>query len=232
MSNESQRVLLVFAHPDDPEYFCGATLAKWARAGKEIRYLLLTSGEKGIDDPTMTPEMVGAIRQAEQREAAQVIGAKEVAFLKYCDGEVVNTSEVRREIVREIRRFRPPIIVTSDPTTYFHENAYVNHIDHLTAGAAALQAAWPAAGNGRYFPELLKDGLEPYSPQQVWLALTNQPNTSVDVTDTIDIKIAALLKHKSQINESPEELAKRIRGRLRRPIWQVHHERFRVIRLA
>ena len=232
MSNESQRVLLVFAHPDDPEYFCGATLAKWARAGKEIRYLLLTSGEKGIDDSTLTPEMVGAIRQAEQCEAAQVIGAKEVAFLKYCDGEVVNTSEVRREIVREIRRFRPPIIVTSDPTTYFHENTYVNHTDHLTAGTAALQAAWPAAGNGRYFPELLKDGLEPYSPQQVWLALTNQPNTSVDVTDTIDIKIAALLKHKSQINESSEELAKHIRGRLRRPIWQVHRERFRVIRLA
>ncbi len=232
MSNESQRVLLVLAHPDDSEYFCGATLAKWARAGKEIRYLLLTSGEKGIDDPTMTPEKIGAIRQAEQREAAQVIGAKGVAFLKYCDGELVNTSEVRREIVREIRRFRPPIIVTSDPTTYFTGNTYPNHADHRAAGAATLEAVWPSAGSRMYFPGLLEEGFGPYSPQQVWLALTNQPNTSVNVTDTIDLKIAALLKHKSQINESPEELMKRIRGRRRLPIAQGYREKFRVIRLA
>ena len=231
MSNESQRVLVVGAHPDDPEFLCGATLAKWAREGKEIRYLLLTCGEKGSDDPTMTPETISAVRQAEQRAAAKVIGAKDVVFLSYRDGELVNTLDMRREIVREIRRFKPQVVVTSDPTTYFPGNAWINHVDHRAVGDAVLDALSPAAGGQMYFPELLKAGLEPYSPKEVWLSLTNEPNQSVNVSDTIDIKIAALLEHKSQIKESPEELARHIKGRLRRPIWKVHRERFRVIRI-
>jgi LmbE family N-acetylglucosaminyl deacetylase len=232
MNLESQRVLLVVAHPDDPEYLCGGTLAKWAREGKEICYLLLTSGEKGSDHPAMTPEMVSALRQAEQRSAAQVIGAKEVVFLGYRDGELANTPDVRRDIVREIRRFRPQVIVTTDPTPYILGNAHLNHMDHRTTGAATLEAAWPAAGSPKYFPELLQEGLEPCSPREVWLCLTNEPNVAVDVTGTINVKIAALLEHKSQIKESPEELAKHVKGRLRRPIWQVHRERFRVIRFC
>lgn len=232
MSTESQRILVVLAHPDDPEFFCGATLAKWAREGKEIRYFLLTCGDKGSNDPAMTPEMVSAVRQAEQRAAAKVIGAKDVVFLSYRDGELVNTLDVRREIVREIRRFKPQVVVTSDPTTYFPGNAWISHVDHRTVGAAVLDAVSPAAGCRMYFPELLKEGLEPHSPTEIWLSLTNEPNESVDVTNMIDIKIAALLEHKSQIKESPEEFARHIKGRLRRPIWRVHRERFRVIRLG
>lgn len=231
MSNEWQRALVIGAHPDDPEFLCGATLARWAREGKEIRYLLLTCGEKGNNNPAVAPEKVSVIRQAEQRAAAKVIGAKDVVFLGYQDGELANTPDLRREIVSEIRRFKPQIVVTSDPTNYFPGNAWINHVDHRTVGLAVIDALSPAAGCWTYFPELLKQGLEPYSPQEVWLSLTNEPNRSVNVTDTIDIKIAALLEHKSQIRESPEELAKNVKGRLRRPIFRAHRERFRVIRL-
>ena len=155
MSNDAQRVLVVLAHPDDPEFFCGGTLAKWAREGKEIQYLLLTCGDKGSDNPEMTPETLCADRQIEQRAAAAVIGAKDVVFLDYHDGELMNTLDVRREIVRAIRRFKPHTVVTCDPTTYFRANAYINHVDHRTAGAATLDAIFPAAGNRMYFSELL-----------------------------------------------------------------------------
>ncbi|HEX7593283.1 MAG TPA: PIG-L deacetylase family protein [Anaerolineae bacterium] len=231
MSDEPDRVLLVLAHPDDPEFFCGATLAKWARAGKAIRYLLLTCGDKGSDDPAMTPETLCADRQIEQRAAAKVIGAQDVMFLSYRDGELMNTLDVRRAIVREIRRFKPRIVVTCDPTTYFRANAYINHTDHRTAGAAALDAVFPAAGNRMYFPELLKEGLEPHAPKEIWMSLTHEPNVWVDVDDTVEIKIAALREHKSQVKE-PDALEKRMRERLRRPEMDGEHyaEGFRVIR--
>src|SRR5271157_5342391 len=135
MAEELQRVLVVVAHPDDPEFFCGATLAKWAREGKEIRYLLLTCGDKGSDSPDVTPEMLCADRQEEQNNAARVIGAKGVVFLSYHDGELFNTLDVRRAIVREIRTFKPHVIVTNDPLTYIRDNG-INHADHRTAGAA------------------------------------------------------------------------------------------------
>ena len=232
MSEEPQRVLVVLAHPDDPEFFCGATLAKWARAGKEIHYLLLTCGDKGSDDPEMTPELLCADRQIEQRAAAAVIGATQVMFLGYHDGELENTLDVRREIVREIRRHKPQIIVTCDPTTYFRANAYINHTDHRTAGAAALDAVFPAAGNRMYFPELLAEGLEPYAPKEIWMSLTNDPNVWVEVNDTLAIKIAALREHKSQVKD-PANLEKRIRERLRRSDFdgELYAESFRVIRL-
>jgi len=232
MSEEPQRILVVLAHPDDPEFFCGATLAKWARAGKEVRYLLLTCGDKGSDNPEMTPELLCADRQIEQRAAAAVIGATQVMFLGYHDGELENTLDVRREIVREIRRYKPQIIVTCDPTTYFRANAYINHTDHRTAGAAALDAVFPAAGNRMYFPELLADGLEPYAPKEIWMSLTNDPNVWVEVNDTLAIKIAALREHKSQVKD-PANLEKRIRERLRRSDFdgELYAESFRVIRL-
>lgn len=231
MSNEPECVLLVLAHPDDPEFFCGATLAKWARAGKEIRYLLLTCGDKGSDNPAMTPETLCVDRQTEQRAAAKVIGVKDVMFLSYRDGELMNTLDVRRAIVREIRRFKPRIVVTCDPTTYFRANAYINHTDHRTAGAATLDAVFPAAGNRMYFPDLLKEGLEPHSPKEVWMSQTNEPNVWIEVNDTIDIKLAALREHKSQIKD-PGDLEKRIRDRLRRPEMdgEFYAEGFRVIR--
>lgn len=231
MSNEAERVLVVLAHPDDPEFFCGATLAKWAREGKEIRYLLLTCGDKGSDDPAATPEMLCADRQAEQCAAAAVIGVNEVKFLSYPDGELINSPQVRREIVREIRRFKPRLLVTCDPTTYIRMNAAINHPDHRAAGAAALDSVFPASGNRMYFPELLQEGLLPHVPKEIWLSVSHEPNIWVDVNDTIEVKIAALREHKSQIKE-PAELEKRIRERLRRTDTdgEFYAESFRVIR--
>jgi LmbE family N-acetylglucosaminyl deacetylase len=233
MDTELQRVLLVMAHPDDAEFSCGGTLAKWAREGKEIRYLLLTCGDKGSDSPDVTPEMLCADRQAEQRAAAAVIGVKEVIFLHNLDGELANTPEVRRDIVREIRRFRPHTIVTSDPTRLFWNNVSINHTDHRTAGAAALDAVFPAAGNRMYYPDLMEEGLEPFSPKEIWMSLTNEPNMWVDVTDTMDIKIAALKAHKSQVKD-PDGLEKRIRERLKRTDVdrELYAESFRVIKFG
>lgn len=231
MTEEAQRVLVVLAHPDDPEFFCGGTLSKWARTGKEIYYLLLTCGDKGSDNPEVTPEALCGDRQMEQRAAAAVIGAKDVTFLSYRDGELSNTLEVRREIVRAIRRVKPHIVVTSDPMTYIRANAYINHTDHRTAGAATLDAVFPAAGNRMYFPDLLSEGLEPHSVKEVWLTLTLEPNLWVNVTNTIEIKIAALRQHRSQIQD-PDALEQRIRERLRRREFdeELYAEGFRVIR--
>jgi LmbE family N-acetylglucosaminyl deacetylase len=232
MNDEAERVLVVLAHPDDPEFFCGATLAKWAREGKEIHYLLLTCGDKGSDDPAVTPEMLCADRQAEQLAAARVLGVKAVRFLGYPDGELFNTLDVRREIVREIRRFRPARVVTSDPTTLIRMNVAINHPDHRAAGAATLDALFPAAGNRMYFPELLREGLEPYAPKEIWLSVTTDPTMWVNVNDTLDLKLAAIREHKSQVAK-PEELAQRIRERLRRTDveGEFYAEAFRVIRL-
>ena len=232
MDTEPQRVLLILAHPDDPEFFCGATLAKWAREGKEIRYLLLTCGDKGSDSPDVTPEMLCVDRQAEQCAAAAIIGAKDVVFLHNFDGELVNTYEVRRDIVREIRSFKPHVIVTCDPTRLFWNNVSINHTDHRTAGAAALDAIFPAAGNRMYYPDLLQESLEPYSPKEIWMSLTSEPNMWVDVTDTVDVKIAALKEHKSQVKD-PAALEQRIRERLKRTDVdrELYAEAFRVIKL-
>ncbi len=230
MSDENERVLVVLAHPDDPEFFCGATLAKWARQGKEVNYLLLTCGDKGSDDPDATPEMLCADRRDEQRAAADVLGIKEIKFLEFPDGELVNSLDVRRAIVREVRRMKPRVVVTSDPTSYIRPNG-INHPDHRAAGAATLDAIFPAAGNRMYFPELLSAGFEPHYPREVWLSIPNEPTEWVNVTDTVETKIAALREHKSQIKDM-DALAKRIRERLRRTDvdGEFYAEAFRVIR--
>jgi LmbE family N-acetylglucosaminyl deacetylase len=230
----ADRVLLILAHPDDPEFFCGATLARWVREGKEITYLLATCGSKGSDNPGTVPDMLCTNRQEEQRDAASVIGARDVIFLNYPDGELVNTLELRRDLVRHIRRYTPDIIVTCDPTTYFRLGAFLNHSDHRTIGAAALDAIFPAAGNPMYFPELLAEGLKPHTPREVWISLTNEPNTWVDVSDTVEVKLAALRAHKSQIKDYAA-LEQRVRDRLRRKEdngreW--YGESFRVLRMA
>jgi len=233
MDNETRKILVVMAHPDDPEFSCGGTLAKWTREGSEIRYVLLTCGDKGSDSPDVTPEMLCADRQLEQRAAAAALGVKDVIFLNYHDGELANSPEVRRDIVREIRRFRPNVVVTGDPTTYFRMNAYINHADHRAAGAATLDAVFPAAGNLMYFPELLHDGFEPHSVKEVWLTGSNEPNMWVDVTDTIAAKIAALKEHKSQVKD-PAAMEQRMRERLRRADVdrELYTESFRVLKLS
>ncbi|OGO75067.1 MAG: hypothetical protein A3K41_02790 [Chloroflexi bacterium RIFOXYD12_FULL_57_15] len=232
----SQHILVILAHPDDPEFFCGGTLARWARAGHKITYCLLTCGDKGFNDSTtkdMTPAELCALRRVEQRAAADVIGAAAVHFLDGEDGCLVPDLSLRREVVRAIRRERPDILVTCDPQNLFA--AYgLNHPDHRAAGQAVLDAVFPAANNKAYFPELLAEGLEPHMPREVWCSLTSQPNTVLDVTGTWDVKLAALLHHKSQIGDA-EKFKERMKSRRTETSTNEnprYEEKFRVVKYS
>jgi LmbE family N-acetylglucosaminyl deacetylase len=209
-----QNILVILAHPDDPEFFCGATLARWARAGHHITYQLLTCGDKGFNDSTpteMLPEALCAMRHEEQMAAAKVIGAEAVYFLDGLDGYLVPDINMRRDMVRIIRKFKPDILVTCDPQTLFAPYG-INHPDHRAAGQMVLDAVFPAAGNAVFFPELLKEGFPPHMPKEVWCSLTMQPNVTLDVTDTWPVKLQALLEHKTQIGDT-EKFIERMKTR-------------------
>ncbi len=211
---EHQKILVLLAHPDDPEFFCGASLAKWARAGHEITYWLMTCGDKGTSDRQIESQMLCTMRQGEQQAAAAVIGVKDVRFLGYPDGYLVPDLTLRKEITRIIRIIRPDIIVTCDPTALFVGDTRLNHPDHRAAGQAVLDAVFPAARDHLNFIELWRDeGLEPHITREVWASVTNQANVTLDVTATWEIKIQALKEHKSQVRD-PNGLEERMRQRL------------------
>jgi len=201
--NTPQEILVILAHPDDPEFFCGATLAKWAREGHHITYQLITCGDKGFNESTpagMTTDALCAIRHEEQLAAANVIGVDAVHFLDTADGYLVPDLNLRREIVRVIRKFKPDILVSCDPQTLFATYG-INHPDHRAAGQVVMDAVFPAAGSPVFFPELLLEGYDPHMPKEIWCSLTMQHNVKVDVTDTWQIKLDAILKHKSQVGD-------------------------------
>jgi LmbE family N-acetylglucosaminyl deacetylase len=231
-----QHILVILAHPDDPEFFCGGALAKWAREGHHITYLLLTCGDKGFNpatDPAMTPDRLCAIRHEEQHAAANVIGAQAVHILDHPDGYLVPDLNLRREIVREIRRHKPDILVTCDPQNLFATYG-INHPDHRAAGQVVLDAVFPAAGNPVYFPELLEEGFQPHMPKEVWCSLTNQPNVTIDVTDTWEIKIQAILQHKTQVQD-PQKLIERLKSRRTEDSTEEnprYEEKFKVIKYS
>lgn len=211
--NTSQKVLIVLAHPDDPEFFCGATTARWVQAGHDVTYCVITCGDKGSKDITITSDELCAVRQNEQRQAANVLGVKKVIFLNYPDGYLVADMKLRKDITRVIRTVRPDIMVTCDPQTLYTQNSGLNHPDHRAAGQAALDAVFPAARDHLNFPELwINENLEPHIVREVWVCGTLLPDTVLDVTDTWEIKIHALFEHKSQIGE-PEKLVERMHSR-------------------
>ena len=228
-----QKILVILAHPDDPEFFCGATLARWARAGHEIHYFLLTCGDKGFDDANATADHICGVRHAEQEAAAAIIGVKSVRFLDLEDGYLVPSLELRRDMVRAIRQVRPDVLVTCDPTHLFAGDYYINHPDHRYAGQVVLDAVFPAADNPFFFPELIKEeGLQPHKPREVWVSLTSNPTVTLDVTDTWEIKIRALKEHKSQIGD-PKEFEERMRARKSERSTEeneYYEEKFRVIK--
>lgn len=231
--NTPERVMVIMAHPDDPEFFCGGTLAKWCAAGSEIIYLILTNGNKGSDDPEMTPQKLAMIRREEQHAAADVLGVKDVIFFDEPDGELQPTLDLRKRVVAEIRRFKPNAVLAQDPTRYFTAER-INHADHRAAGEVVIDAVFPAARNRMYHPELIAEGLDPHYVQDVYLAGTGQPNLWIDVSDFLDTQIKAILCHTSQIKE-PENLQQRIRDRNKTVDEygrEVIREGFRVIRFG
>jgi LmbE family N-acetylglucosaminyl deacetylase len=208
-----QNILMILAHPDDPEFFCGATIARWTKSGHQVSYWLLTCGEKGSQDPEFNPQELCKNRFEEQRSAAASLGVFRVNFLSYPDGGLQPDLELRKEITRIIRSEKPDVLVTCDPTYFFSGENRINHPDHRAAGQAVVEAVFPAAGNPLYYPELLRDeGLLPHTPKEVWISISQQPNLILDVTDLWELKIQALCEHRSQIGEK-EAFISRMRSR-------------------
>ena len=200
---EARSVLVVVAHPDDAEFMAAATIGKWAQEGKEINYVLCTAGDKGTSDRKMPPSKLAEIRKKEQREACDRLGVKDLVFLNYEDGVLQNTLGLRRDIVREIRRFKPDVVVCQDPTTRWSAQGYINHPDHRACGDATLDSVYPSARDALVFPELLCEGFEPHKVKEVYLGGTNFPDVFVDVEDSIHLKVAALKAHVSQVGDGP-----------------------------
>jgi LmbE family N-acetylglucosaminyl deacetylase len=191
------RALALFAHPDDAEFMCGGTMGLWGRNGTEVHYVVVTDGAAGSNEPGLTREQIAAIRKPEQRKAAEVLGVSTVTFLDFPDGMLEVNPETRKAVTREVRRIRPDVLVAPDPSRLWVERRYINHADHKAAGELALCAVMPDAPSRPQFPELLDDGFEPYEIPNLWL-VAEEPDTYVDITKTIDLKLEALSKHRSQ----------------------------------
>lgn len=195
------RAMVVVAHPDDAEFSCAGTVARWAAAGSEIVYVLGTSGDKGSDDPSFTSEKLVEVREAEQRAAAEVLGVKQVEFLRFRDAELLPDLELRLAITRMIRKHRPDALICQDPTARWFGREYIQHPDHLAMGEATLAAVFPAARDRLTFPQLCAEGLEPHKTIEVYLAGTDQADVWIDITESFDTKVAALARHKSQMGD-------------------------------
>ena len=189
------RAMLVIPHPDDGESGCGGTVAKWSRQGCEVLYVVCTNGDKGSSDPEMTSEKLAAIREKEQKNAADVLGVKEIVFLGYGDGELEDTREFRGQIVEQIRRWKPDVILAMDPRRMGH-----SHRDHRISGQTALDAAFPFSRDVLHFPEHLRAGLETHKTPTILLWGSEAPDVVVDIGETVDLKMHALAAHESQLS--------------------------------
>jgi LmbE family N-acetylglucosaminyl deacetylase len=196
-----ESAMAIVAHPDDIEFSCAGTTARWARAGARICYVLCTSGDVGIADPGMTRARATEIREIEARAAAEIAGVKDVVFLREPDGMLVATLDLRKRLVREIRRFKPEVIITGDPTIVWSGEDYINHPDHRAAAQAALDATFPAAGQPNLFEELAEEGLIAHKPRKVYVNSWGPSDVFVCIDETIETKIEALRAHKSQMGE-------------------------------
>ena len=209
---EFERALVVFAHPDDAEFLCGGTVAGWTRDGTDVAYVCATDGSAGWNGPDRTPVEIAAIRQAEMREAADLLGVSAVEFLGYRDGSLAPTLDLRRAITRAVRAHRPEVIVTFNPAARWVGRSYINHPDHRAVGDAVLAVVACDAPTRPQFPELLEDGLEPFKVPRLWLA-GDRGEHLVDIGDTIDQKCKALRAHGSQLENMGET---DIEGRIRK----------------
>jgi LmbE family N-acetylglucosaminyl deacetylase len=199
MTNAPDRVLVVTAHPDDPEFGAGGTIANFVREGREVTYVIVTNGNKGSADRTITPERLARVREEEQRSAAQILGVERVVFLGYEDGELEDTRALRLDITRQIRRWRPGLIIAQSP-----ERTYANfhgwHRDHRITGGVVLDCVYPLARDHLSFPDLLPEH-EPHVVREVYLIQWEEPQLIVDISATMDVKLLAISRHASQIGD-------------------------------
>src|SRR3989338_4312842 len=196
-----ESAMAIVAHPDDIAFGCSGTLAKWAGHSSRLSCVCVTRGEVGIARPGMTKAEAARIREAEERESDRIIGAAEVVFLQYPDGMVEVTMELRRKLVREIRRFRPEVVICGDPTMVWAGENYINHPDHRAVATAAIDAIFPAAGQPNLFEELEQEGLAAFKPRKVFCNNWREGDTWVSIDETIKLKVAALKAHQSQMGD-------------------------------
>jgi LmbE family N-acetylglucosaminyl deacetylase len=202
--------MTIFAHPDDAEFLVSGTIARWTRAGCEVTSVVITSGNVGTHDATYTRETLAQKREAEQHAASRVLGVKNVVFLGYHDCELTPTLELRRRLVREIRKHRPEVVICGDPQAWFFDDRYINHPDHRAAAVAALGAVFPCAEMELLWPE---EG-PAHKVHAVYICATETPNTWIDITDTIETKIASLKTYGSQVGDwDPSERIRERAGR-------------------
>jgi LmbE family N-acetylglucosaminyl deacetylase len=209
--------MVIAAHPDDPEFGCAGTVVKWAQAGRAITYVLLTSGDKGSHDPDLRPGRLAALREDEQRAAAAELGVEDVIFLRYPDGLLENTLELRRRLAGLLRERRPDIVVAIDAW-----RPYQLHPDHRAAGQAAVDAVY-AAREWYIFPEQLVQGVDPWRVKEIYLFWTDSPDYWEDITCCLETRIVALMRHTSQVDPAAalkvgldrDKLAERVRQRAR-----------------
>jgi LmbE family N-acetylglucosaminyl deacetylase len=218
-AEEKKRALVIAAHPDDPDVGAGGTVALWSQEGWEFYYLICTNGAKGSSDATTDPAELVRARHAEQREAAQTLGVRDVFFLDHEDGELAADRVLLGEVTRCVRKVRPYAVFTHS-TEMIIGNRGINHTDHRATGQAAIDAVYPTARDPLNFPEHLQDGLEPHKVKQVYLWTSNQPNFSVDITDVAELKVKALMRHQSQFGER-ENFMRRMLER-----WQGENGRY------
>ncbi len=209
MTTQPAQILVVIPHPDDAEFGVAGTVVRWTREGKDVVYLVCTNGDKGTSDTNMTPAKLAKIREKEQKAAAEILGVREVIFLRYPDQGLEDTAEFRKDIVRVIRQFKPDTVATCDPY-----RRYISHRDHRITGQVTLDAVYPTARDYLVFPDLIEQGFMPHKVMEVFLWGAEQPNYHSDITDTFELKIAALHCHKSQFGNRPSlEFAERIKQR-------------------
>ena len=192
------RAMVVVAHADDAEWGCAGTVAQWCNNGWEVVYVLCTDGSKGTDDAKLTSEELVSIREKEQLDAGQVLGLHNVVFLGYEDSMLEPTLNLRRDIVRQIRFYKPDILICLSPLRRLDGSSYFGHPDHLASGEAALSAVFPSSRDRLTYPELLDEGLEPHKVSEVWIMGHDDDDKFVDVTDYIDVAVSALKSHSSQ----------------------------------
>lgn len=203
--------MVIVAHPDDADFGPAATVAKWVGAGTTASLVCCTSGDAGGDDASTDPLQLALLREREQRAAARVVGYSDVTFLHGPDGALANDLALREQLVTLIRTFRPDAVMAMDPTVVIHADGHVQHTDHRAAAMAALDAVYPAARNAMAFPHLAQRGLEPHAVRRLYFFWSDKPNAWIDVAATLEVKLAALREHASQLRR-PTELEERMRS--------------------
>ncbi len=208
---EVERILVVTAHPDDVDFAAGGTIAQWTSKGIEVSYCIATNGDQGGVDPAITRDQMKEIRRREQTDAGKVLGVSDIYFLDYRDGWLTPTVELRKDIVRVIRKVKPQRMLIQSPERNWNRLG-ASHPDHLAAGEAAIQAIYPDAGNRFAFEDLfVEEGLHPWEIKEAWVMMSEHHDHHVDITDTFDKKMAALHAHASQTSHV-EEFDERIRN--------------------